>query len=63
MIEEKCICRHERRAHANRPFGTDYIPKSDCFFVVKSGALCKCLLFQLDNLKLIEDLAKERTLI
>ena len=64
MIGEICICGHDKKAHADRYFGTNEIPKSDCFFIVAAnGTFCKCMIFKLDNLKLVEDLAKERNLV
>ena len=60
---EYCVCGHDSGWH----FKT--APRLDCFANVEKNfngryyANCPCNEFKLDNLKLIEDLAKERNLV
>ena len=63
---EYCVCRHERELHwalrstscaATIGIGSTILPD------VETRIGCECKKFKLDNLKLIEDIAKERKLI
>jgi hypothetical protein len=54
---EYCVCGHNYKVHR-------YWGPPNCWVKDKVGHLiCPCESFKLDNLKLIEDLAKERKLI
>jgi hypothetical protein len=57
QIVEKCVCGHEKYYHMNVS-GMGCWACPDGFFVA-----CGCKRFKLDNLTLIEDLAKERSLV
>lgn len=59
-MKEYCICGHSIREHK----GWEYEPtgcQGDDSSVV--GGICECSEFKLDNLRFVEDLAKERNLI
>jgi hypothetical protein len=50
---EPCICKHMAINHSN------FV--NECWYAVQSG--CNCRKFKLDNLSLIENIAKERGLV
>lgn len=56
---EKCICGHKKLSH--------YEPNLKYFYVVcriwTGTDYCDCKGFKLDNLQVIEDLAKEKNII
>ena len=62
MIEETCVCGHLKTTHgwATRCVHTEIGFTKDGH---KGLWKCICTEFKLDNLQLIEDLAKERRLI
>jgi hypothetical protein len=57
---EYCVCGHLRLGHK----GWEHEPTGCTESVIPfTGRFCSCQEFKLDNLKLIEHLAKERNLI
>jgi len=72
-MTEYCVCGHRLRKHLGRPSPKLDFHCKECYDNllkvapirgVRRGELMACLHeFKLDNLKLIEDLAKERNLI
>ena len=65
---EYCICRHKKNAHWDNIINNCYyegMNLHDLMFINAPDNItgCKCRKFKLDNLKLIEDLAKAKGLI
>jgi len=59
---EYCVCGHEKDAHASLEGKCEAeVIWKDRNGYLSCGIFCEC--FKLDNLKLVEDLAKERNLI
>lgn len=59
-MEEYCVCGHEIDEHAGwegEPTGCTSLSGKD------DRLICECVVFKLDNLRYIEDLAKQRNLI
>lgn len=62
MLTEYCLCKHPQADHTgweNEPSGC----KSTLILYDPSASVCNCCKFRLDNLKLIEDLAKQKSLV
>jgi hypothetical protein len=55
-----CVCGHSENFHASKLYG---FKANECRIMIVSDEQCGCWKFKLDNLKLIEDLAKEKNLI
>jgi hypothetical protein len=68
MIKEKCICGHPVEAHTpsyskQKMWKNAHYMKDACYAGFDDHMPCSCFKFKLDNLRLIEDLAKERKLV
>jgi hypothetical protein len=59
MVQEYCVCGHRVDSHSSwQCHGTIEHHNNGTYYTE-----CSCVKAQLDNLKLVEDLAKERNLI
>jgi hypothetical protein len=60
---EYCVCEHKKADHRNKRFddATQHIYTT--LVCWSFPGICPCMEFKLDNLKLIEDLAKEKGLV
>lgn len=60
-FEFPCICKHEKGVHLRSKDGA----MNYCAYCEREGFFKddRCIKFQLDNLQLIEDLAKEQDLV
>lgn len=60
---EYCICGHPKNIHKKLYWEDIELVGTDCLGNYKSGGYCTCENFKLDNLKFIEDAAKEKGLL
>lgn len=57
---EYCICGHNENVHASKLYR---LKANECRIMMVSDEWCKCWRYKLDNLRYIEDLAKEKGLV
>ena len=65
MSIETCICKHLKIEHRFKGFffGEGSICEASCKLTDEIGYQCRCLGFKLDNLRFVEDLAREKGLV